>query len=589
MVVRWLLVLVAAFTGGATSLGGDVNRIAILGCLKQNEPAPALEKCLEAKPDLCLWIGDNVYADTKTSPDVIRDCYATLAAKPGFQGLRSAAPWVATWDDHDFGLNDAGGDYRFKHESRDLFRAFWQLADEIPADRDGVYYAKTFPTQGKTLQLILLDPRFNRDEPGPRGDTLGERQWGWLKTVLQEPADLRLVVSGYQVLLDAGTGSETWAEFPAARRRLFDLIRSSNAEHVVFLTGDQHYGEVCRLRDALGYDAVELQFSGVNQIEPPEFNSTRVSPVSRSRHSFALLDISWRRTAQDMPHLLFHVVDADTGRDELVYRLNFAELEQPSTPGDTPRSDAVPPAALRPVPPHAGHAHNDYWHDRPLLDALERGFCSVEADVFLRDGDLLVGHAVGELRPGRTLAAGYLDPIRERLEATGCVVHEGRPFTLLVDIKADGAGAYRVLAEQLRPLRRFLVGDESRPAALRVVVSGDRPIDAMAADAERLAGVDGRLEDLDRDDRPATLVPLISDRWGTRFTWYGDGPMPDDERAELRRIVNRAHARGQAVRFWATPDTAAFWEELSAAGVDLIGCDDLDAFVGFARTAGERP
>jgi hypothetical protein len=282
-------------------------------------------------------------------------------------------------------------------------------------------------------------------------------------------------------------------------------------------------------------------------------------------------------------------VSADTGRDELVYRLNFAELEQPSTPGDTPRSDASPPAALRPVPPHAGHAHNDYWHDRPLLDALERGFCSVEADVFLRDGDLLVGHAVGELRPGRTLAAVYLDPIRERLEATGCVAHDGRPFTLLVDIKADGVGAYRVLAEQLRPLKRFLVGDDSRPAALRVVVSGDRPIEAMAADAERLAGVDGRLEDLDRDDRPATLVPLISDRWGTRFTWYGDGPMPDDERAELRRIVNRAHARGQAVRFWATPDTAAFWEELSAAGVDLIGCDDLDAFVGFARTAGERP
>ena len=96
---------------------------------------------------------------------------------------------------------------------------------------------------------------------------------------------------------------------------------------------------------------------------------------------------------------------------------------------------AVSARALGPgqsVPTHAGHAHNDYWHERPLLDALERGFCSVEADVFLRDGDLLVGHAVGELRPGRTLAAVYLDPIRERLEATGCVVQEGRPFTLLV-------------------------------------------------------------------------------------------------------------------------------------------------------------
>ena len=588
MAATWWLVLMAACLGCGVASGADVERIAVLGCVRQNEPAPALQKVLAAKPDLCLWIGDNVYADTETSPDAIRACYETLAAKPGFRELRAAAPWVATWDDHDFGRNDGGGGYPLKAASRALFREFWDHGQEIPADRDGVYFAKTFPAHGKTLQIVLLDTRYNREDPGATADTLGGRQWAWLETVLREPADLRLVVSGYQVLLDAGTGSETWAEFPAARRRLFDLIRDSNAEHLVFLTGDQHYGEACRLPDALGYDAVELQFSGVNQIEAPEFNSTRVTPVSRSRNSYALLDIRWRRTAHDLPHLLFHVVDADTGLDEVVYRVNFAELERPAAPPDAPRSDAAA-AAPRQVAPHAGHAHNDYWHDRPLLDALERGFTSVEADVFLRDGDLLVGHAPGELRPGQTLAALYLEPIRSRLEATGCVQPGGKPFTLLVDIKADGADAYRVLAAQLRPLRPFLAGTGSRPAALRVIVSGDRPIEAMAADPERLAGIDGRLEDLDRDDRPATLVPLVSDRWGKRFSWYGDGGMPDAERAELRRIVTGAHARRQAVRFWGTPDTAAFWRELQAAGVDLIGCDDLDAFAEFAAAEGSQP
>ena len=122
---------------------------------------------------------------------------------------------------------------------------------------------------------------------------------------------------------------------------------------------------------------------------------------------------------------------------------------------------AVSARALGPgqsVPTHAGHAHNDYWHERPLLDALERGFCSVEADVFLRDGDLLVGHAAHELRPERTLNAVYLDPILRRLVAHGRVHHDRRPFTLLVDIKADGEEAYRVLAAQLEPLRRFLIG-----------------------------------------------------------------------------------------------------------------------------------
>lgn len=594
MDVRKLLAVVCALACQAAALATDIDRIAVLGCLKQNQPTPALAKCLASKPDLCLWIGDNVYADTETSPEFIEECYATLAAKPEFQNLRAAVPWVATWDDHDFGLNDAGGGYRFKRDSRNLFREFWRLTEEIPADRDGVYYAKTFATHGKTLQIVLLDPRFNRDDPGPNADTLGDRQWEWLSEVLQEPADLRLVVSGYQVLLDAGTGSETWAEFPAARRRLFDLIRTTAAEHVVFLTGDQHYGEVCRLPDALGYDAVELQFSGVNQIEAPEFNSARVSPVSRSRHSFALLDIQWHRTAHDMPHLLFHVVDAESSRDEVTYRVNFAELERRSADPDGPlRGDAAAVSARalgpgRPVPTHAGHAHNDYWHERPLLDALERGFCSVEADVFLRGGDLLVGHAAHELRPERTLNAVYLDPILRRLVAHGRVQHDRRPFTLLVDIKADGEEAYRVLAAQLEPLRRFLVGDDSRPPALRVIVSGDRPIDALAADTRRLAGVDGRLEDLDRDDRPATLVPLVSDRWGKRFSWYGDGPMPDSERTKLRELVARAHARGQALRFWATPDAAAFWNELAAAGVDLIGCDDLDAFAKFSAGS-EKP
>lgn len=227
------------------------------------------------------------------------------------------------------------------------------------------------------------------------------------------------------------------------------------------------------------------------------------------------------RTAHDMPHLLFHVVDAESSRDEVTYRVNFTELERRLADPDEPlRSDAAAVGARalgpgRPVPTHAGHAHNDYWHERPLLDALERGFCSVEADVFLRGGDLLVGHAAHELRPERT-------------------------------------------------------------------------IDALAADTRRLAGVDGRLEDLDRDDRPATLVPLVSDRWGKRFSWYGDGPMPADERAELRELVARAHARGQAVRFWATPDAATFWNELTAAGVDLIGCDDLDAFADFAAGS-EKP
>ena len=304
-----------------------VTRIAWLGCHKQFEPAPALARYLELDADYALWIGDNVYADTTNDPGFIRRCYAALAAKPAFPALRASLPFLVTWDDHDFGLNNAGGEYALKAASKELFREFWNVAERIPADRDGIYDAHLLETHGHRLQVILLDPRYNREAPGPASDTLGERQWSWLAEQLRVPADLRLVVSGYQVLLDAGTGSETWAEFPAARERLFRTIREAGAQRVVFLTGDQHYGEVCRLRDALDFDAVELQFAGINQNEKPEKNTSRVSEVALAKHKVCWLDIHWRDGRYDVPFLDFAVANAMDETIQVRYRLRFDELE----------------------------------------------------------------------------------------------------------------------------------------------------------------------------------------------------------------------------------------------------------------------
>jgi len=300
-------------------------RLAILGCHKQFEPAPALVRYVAAEPDLCLWIGDNVYADTEDDITFIDSCYQALEAKPAFRQLR-ALPTLATWDDHDFGLNNAGKEYALKAESKALFRSFWGLESEIPADRDGIYYAKNLELGGKLVQFILLDVRYNRDAPQTDGDVLGEAQWSWLETQLSKPADLRLIASGFQILLDERAGSETWAKFPAARRRLFETVRKTRAEGVIFLTGDQHYGEVNRLDGAMDYDAIELQFAGINQIEDPEWNPLRVAPVIQSKHSYALLDIQLEETEREVPHLLFHIYDAMNDQRELTYRVNLSEL-----------------------------------------------------------------------------------------------------------------------------------------------------------------------------------------------------------------------------------------------------------------------
>lgn len=303
-------------------------RVSILGCLRQNKPAPALARYAQHGADLVLWVGDNMYADTN-DPAAIARCYEQLAKLPNFDRVQAMAPSLVTWDDHDFGDNDRGGDYAIKFESKELFRHFWGLENVVPQDRAGVYYSRTIEVGAHRLQVILLDVRFERGKPDGSADILGGAQWQWFAEQLGQPADLRLIVSGTQILLPKEAGSETWDEYPKSRQRLIDLLREKRVERTIFVTGDQHYGEVSRQRDTLGYDLVELQFAGVNQTEKPEFHPLRVTPCATALDSDAMLDIRFERDKFEVPHTLFRVFDSATGQVELTYRVNLAELELP--------------------------------------------------------------------------------------------------------------------------------------------------------------------------------------------------------------------------------------------------------------------
>lgn len=242
------------------------------------------------------------------------------------------------------------------------------------------------------------------------------------------------------------------------------------------------------------------------------------------------------------------------------------------------------PADPSPSPLSHAHAHNDYWHERPLLDALDRGFRSVEADVSLVGGALLVGHEPAELRPERTLEALYLDPLRERVRAGGGRVHAGGgDFFLLVDVKSEAEPAYAALHPLLAKYADILTtirDGRAERKAVTVVVSGNRAEEAVRSQTVRYTGLDGRPKDVPLDE-PPHVTPWISANWNERFAWRGDGPMPAAERAKLREYVAQAHARGRLVRFWATPEDEAVWTELLAAGVDLLGTDDLDRLRAF--------
>lgn len=255
--------------------------------------------------------------------------------------------------------------------------------------------------------------------------------------------------------------------------------------------------------------------------------------------------------------------------------------------GVQPQNEGPQKKQIVPLP-HA-HAHNDYQHKRPLQDALEQGFCSVEADVFSRDGRLLVGHVFSELQPDKTLEKLYLDPLRKAIkENAGRVYRNGPVFHLLVDVKSDAKSTYQHLDKVLASYADILsvVKDgKLEEKAVTVVVSGNRAIAEITAQKIRYVGIDGRPADLE-STAPAHRMPWISERWGALFTWRGEGPMPEAERSKLREFVGKAHKHGRKVRFWATPENEALWKELRAADVDWINTDTLEKLASWMRSRG---
>lgn len=301
-----LLIGLSAKTRAQYSDQKPITKIAFGSCNKQDVPQPLWNPIINDRPDLWIWMGDNIYGDSPVM-DTLRAKYARQNDHPDYARLRAEVPIVGIWDDHDYGRNDAGKHYAQKKESRDLMFDFLGVPAEAPErNREGGYSVHIFGEEGEQVKVILLDARYFRDtlervnrvyQPNPQGGILGDAQWKWLEKELREsPARINLIVSGIQ-FLPTEHAYEKWANFPSERERLLDVIASSSVQNPILLSGDRHIAEIMQLRDARFPKGIyEITSSGLTHTwsgAAEEANQFRVGELI-AKLNYGLATIDWK-------------------------------------------------------------------------------------------------------------------------------------------------------------------------------------------------------------------------------------------------------------------------------------------------------
>ena len=282
-----------------------LSRIAFGSCHKLDRPWGVWDSILAQKAELFIFLGDTVYLDT-VDMAAKKAMYDKFAALPEFIKFRERVPIVATWDDHDYGVNDGGAEYPKRDESQKLFLDFFrEPADSIRRKRGGVYTSYVFGPPGKRTQVILLDLRYFRSplkidpllgyvpQRDPAATMLGDAQWKWLEEQLHVSAELRLIVSSIQVIHEEQP-NEKWLNMPAERDRLFKLIADAKASGVVLISGDVHHGEIAAMDIGAGYNVYEVTSSGLNCCNEPYLqpNKHQVTEMQWT-DNFGMVRVDW--------------------------------------------------------------------------------------------------------------------------------------------------------------------------------------------------------------------------------------------------------------------------------------------------------
>ena len=318
--LRQSTVLPKAGEGPALDTAQTLTRIAFGSCNHQSASQHMWDQVLSANPQLFMMIGDNVYGDNAWDGDAeltsLRESYALQTSHPEWQKLRAAVPMLATWDDHDFGLNDKGASFPMRGWAETMFEEFWGSSEAVRS-RPGIYDSVMAGPEGQRTQIILLDTRFFRSDlkrypwqrerrplgnyapdTDPASTILGAEQWEWLEAELAKPADMRIVVSSIQIITEAHD-YESWENFPLERTKLLDALNAREESGLVLLSGDRHSGGIYKLEHGgetfweLTSSSLNLAFGNdVERSTEREPDPARVSKFY-SVENYGLVDIDW--------------------------------------------------------------------------------------------------------------------------------------------------------------------------------------------------------------------------------------------------------------------------------------------------------
>ncbi len=231
-------------------------KICFGSCSDEDKPQKLWKDVLAENADVWIWLGDNIYGDSEDA-EVLKTKYKKQKNNIDYQAMIKSMEIIGTWDDHDYGENNAGKHFKGKKGSQQELLDFLDVPkNDIRRSREGVYADYKYNHDSISMHVFLLDCRYFRDDqivqegthiPNSTGTILGDDQWKWLEDKLKESeADIHIFASGIQVLPEQHR-FEKWANFPNERTRFLNLLSASNVKVPLIISGDRHIGEISQI------------------------------------------------------------------------------------------------------------------------------------------------------------------------------------------------------------------------------------------------------------------------------------------------------------------------------------------------------